>query len=381
MNKKIILGLSLALLYSASVQAMEFKHGPWTINAGVNATVLYGYNKYQKKYDVQNNRDETYSSVYVTLSAAYNFNDDYQLALYYLPNSSGTSYLKNYEGHEWINQAYGALQTPYGQIQAGPNYNVAYQFYVGAPVLAPLYVNNSAITDFLDNPNWDRDGGPTAFYPTLDSTQLDSDNIANKFTYISPTVYGTNFGFSYMPQAYNNQGMISGYAPYRNEEAYVFALSNEYNLGEVTISSYAGYGIYVNSNEDLGLGMSVSYKGWNIGGSYRQTNVTGDDDPLNIQIDPTLTPDFYDGYREGYAWNIGASYTYEKWTTALTYFEAKADRTKNRDQYVQFLNQYALNDHLTLYAALAHVRFRGMTNTPADSNKGYSLIGGFSISI
>ena len=127
--------------------------------------------------------------------------------------------------------------------------------------------------------------------------------------------------------------------------------------------------------------MSVSYKGWNIGGSYRQTNVTGDDDPLNIQIDPTLTPDFYDGYREGYAWNIGASYTYEKWTTALTYFEAKADRTKNRDQYVQFLNQYALNDHLTLYAALAHVRFRGMTNTPADSNKGYSLIGGFSISI
>ena len=55
MNKKIILGLSLALLYSASVQAMEFKHGPWTINAGVNATVLYGYNKYQKKYDIQNN--------------------------------------------------------------------------------------------------------------------------------------------------------------------------------------------------------------------------------------------------------------------------------------------------------------------------------------
>lgn len=381
MKKKLMLGLGLALINIDVAQAMEFKHGPWTLNAGVNATVLYGYNKYPKKYEEQNDKDETFSSVYVTLSAAYNFNEDYRLGLYYLPNSSGTEYLKDYEGHEWINQGYGALQTPYGQIQVGPNYNVAYQFYVGAPALAPLYVNNSYITDFIDNPNWDRDGGSTAFYPTLNSTQLDSDSISNKYSYISPTIHGTTFGFSYMPRAYNNQGMISKYAPYHNDSAYVFALSNQYNLGDITVSSYAGYGIYVNSNEDLGLGLSIAYKGWNIGGSYRQTNVTGSDDSINVQINPSLTPDYYDGYREGHAWNIGASYTYENWTTALTYFETNADRTPNKDRYIQFLNQYQINKHLTLYAVLAHVRFRGMENSPSDSNKGYSLIGGFSINI
>ena len=127
--------------------------------------------------------------------------------------------------------------------------------------------------------------------------------------------------------------------------------------------------------------MSIAYKGWNIGGSYRQTNVTGSDDPINVQINPSLTPDYYDGYREGHAWNIGASYTYENWTTALTYFETNADRTPNKDRYIQFLNQYQINKHLTLYAVLAHVRFRGMENSPSDSNKGYSLIGGFSINI
>ena len=50
MKKKLMLGLGLALINIDVAQAMEFKHGPWTLNAGVNATVLYGYNKYPKKY-------------------------------------------------------------------------------------------------------------------------------------------------------------------------------------------------------------------------------------------------------------------------------------------------------------------------------------------
>ena len=382
MKKTVIVATLAAILGSpASAQAMQFTKGPWQFTAGINTIVLYGYNDYNKKYSEQNNRDETYSSTYVTLSAAYNFNNDYQLALYYLPNTSGTEYLQDYDGDQWVNQAYGSLQTPYGQIQAGLNYNVAYQFYVGAPALAPLYVNDSTITDFLTNPNWNRDGGKTAAYLTLNSTALNTDNIANKISYISPTIKGTTFGFSYMPSAYFNQGLVSGYAPYRHNDAYVAAISNNQQFGEVGLSTYMAYGLYNDYMKDFGVGGSVNYKNWTFGGSYRRSTPDGDKNPVNQQINPTLTPEFYDGYRDGYAWNMGLSYTLDKWTTAITYFESRAHKTENKDQFIQYLNQYKLNQYVTLYGAVGHVKFRGMTGTPEDSNEGYSFIAGFGIQI
>ena len=384
MNRFFILKLSvLAAVLSGitEARAMTFQEGPWTLNAGANVTVLYGINNYPGKYKTQNNKDDTFSSVYLTLSAAYDFNKDYQLAVYYLPNSDGTQYLKNYRASQWTNQAYGTLKTPIGQFQAGMNYNVAYQFYTGAPALGPLFVNDSNITDFLNNPNWVRNGGKTSFYPTLNSTQMNSDNIANKFSYISPTYYGTKFGFSYMPKAYSNQGLISGYAPYRNKEAYVFALANQQQFGDFSISSYLGYGLYAQDDKDYTVGISVSYKNWTLGGSFRRTNTDGHRHPVSTQSSSALTPAYYDGYREGKAWNIGLSYTYDKLTSAVTYFEAKAENLPNKDEYIQFTNQYQLNQYTALYATVAKVRFEGLTNSAADSNKGYSWIAGVSISI
>lgn len=381
MNKKIgLLIISIFALNQTSVQAKQFDYENWTFNAGANAKILYGYNFFSNKYDSVNDKDETYTSLNLNFSAAYNFNQDYQLGIYYLPNSSGTEYFKSYDGSEWDHQVYGAIKTPYGQFQVGMNYNVAYQMYVGAPSVGALGVNDSGITDFLDNPNWDRIGGKVAFYPTLDSTRLDTDNIAPKFSYISPIYKGTQFGFSYMPSAYNREGLLNGYAPYYDNEAYVVALSNEHQLGDINVSSYAGYGLYVNDHQDVSVGISLNYADWTLGGSYRQTDADSDN-PINQQVNSTLTPKFYDGFRDGRVWNIGLSYNYENFTTGISYFESIARKTNNRDQFVQWANQYQLDDYWTLYTTIGYVRFEGLTGTAADSNEGCSFVTGVGFNI
>ena len=381
MNKKIgLLIITIFALNQTSVQAKQFDYENWTFNAGANAKILYGYNFFSNKYDSVNDKDETYTSLNLNFSAAYNFNQDYQLGIYYLPNSSGTDYFKSYDGNEWDHQVYGAIKTPYGQFQVGMNYNVAYQMYVGAPSVGALGVNDSGITDFLDNPNWDRIGGKVAFYPTLDSTRLDTDNIAPKFSYISPVYKGTQFGFSYMPSAYNREGLLNGYAPYYDNEAYVVALSNEHQLGDINVSSYAGYGLYVNDHQDMSFGVSLNYANWTLGGSYRQTDADSDN-PINQQVNSTLTPQFYDGFRDGRVWNIGLSYNYENFTTGVSYFESIARKTNNQDQFVQWANQYQLDDNWTLYTTIGYVRFEGLTGTAADSNEGCSFVTGIGFNI
>ena len=380
MNKKLcVLISSYLFLLTEPVQAKQFNYENWTFNAGANAMLLYGYNDFPNKFDSENENDNVYSSLYLTFSAAYNFNKDYQLGVYYLPNTSGTQYLENYAGDEWTNQIYGAFMTPYGQFQVGMNYNVAYQMYVGAPVVGPLGVNDSAITDFLNNPNWSKDG-KYAFYPTLDSTKLDTDNIAPKFSYLSPVYKGTQFGFSYMPSAYNRSGLLNGYAPYYDKEAYVAAINNQHQFGEFNVSSYVGYGLYVDDHEDMSAGLSVTYKNWTLGGSYRQTNADSDN-PINQQINDNLTPAFYDGFRDGKVWNIGLSYTYDNFTTGISYFESMAQKTDNQDQFVQWANQYQLDEYWTLYTAVGYVRFEGLTGTAADSNEGCSFIAGVGFNI
>ena len=380
MNKKLgLLFMSGFVLGAAPVQAKQFNYENWTFNAGANATLLYGYNDFPNKFDSENENDNVYSALNLTFSAAYNFNKDYQLGVYYLPNTSGTQYLENYSGDEWTNQIYGAFMTPYGQFQVGMNYNVAYQMYVGAPVVGPLGVNDSGITDFLNNPNWDKDG-KYAFYPTLDSTKLDTDNVAPKFSYFSPIYKGTQFGFTYMPSAYNNQGLLNAYAPYYNNEAYVAAISNQHKFGEFNVSSYAGYGLYVDDHEDMSVGLSVAYKNWTLGGSYRQTDADSDN-PINQQINDNITPEFYDGFRDGRVWNIGLSYTYDNFTPGVSYFESMARKTDNRDQFVQWANQYQLDEYWTLYSAIGYVRFEGLTGTASDSNEGCSFIAGVGFNI
>ena len=81
-------------------------------------------------------------------------------------------------------------------------------------------MNNSDITDFIANPNWynrDRNG----IFKTLNSTDINTDGVAAKISYISPQFYNSYLGFTYVPDSWNNAGLINRRAEYKNKSGYI----------------------------------------------------------------------------------------------------------------------------------------------------------------
>lgn len=373
MKSKYLIAL-LSLLYTLPVQA-----GEWEFDASGSANALYGYSDVDSRYEKLNDNNHTPSDVDISLSAEYTFdNSAYKSGFYLDVMAAADKELEDYNQGKWGEEAYLTLDSPYGRIMAGQTFNAAYQFGVGAPSVGPLGVNNSDIVDFIRNPNWRRDK-KTASFRTLNSTDINTDGTAPKISYISPEFYHTTLGLSYVPDAYSRRGLINKYADYDNDDGYIAALYNHQEFGSVALESSLGYARFMDDDQEFSAGLSVSYGNWTVGGSYRRTWVDGGDYPLNIRSDDSRTPELFDSYREGYAWNAGVSYAFGPYQVGLSYFNAKADHTDNEDRVVQLSNQYQYNKYVDFYLIAAHVDYQGADKNSDNNNKGYAFITGVGI--
>lgn len=283
--------------------------------------------------------------------------------------------LEDYTQGKWGEEAYAILDMPYGRVMGGQTWNVAYQFGVGAPSVGPLGVNNSDIVDFIANPNWRRNKTGTAFR-TLNSTDINTDGTAPKISYITPEFYQTVVGLTYVPDIYSRAGLVSRYADYKNEDGYVAALYNHAEFGSLSLETSLGFAVFADDDREFSAGMSLSRGNWTFGGSYRRTYVDGSDYPQNVRRKPQRMSEGFDGYREGYAWNVGVGYAFGPYQAGLSYFNSKADHTGNEDRIVQFSNQYRLNKYTDLYLITAHVDYRGADDDVRGNAKGYAFIAG-----
>jgi hypothetical protein len=144
------------------------------------------------------------------------------------------------------------------------------------------------------------------------------------------------------------------------------------------IESSLGYAYNHKNNQEASVGLSLYRKGWTLGGSYRQSWTTASDYDLNIRTaDDQLL--FYDGYREGRAFNVGLSYEIGPFKTGVAYFAASADKTDNKDKIVSWTNRFAFNKYAAIYLLTAYGEYKGHDNT-AENNRGYAVAGGLELS-
>lgn len=148
------------------------------------------------------------------------------------------------------------------------------------------------------------------------------------------------------------------------------------NSGSLSLETSLGFAVFADDDREFSAGMSLSRGNWTFGGSYRRTCVDGSDYPQNVRRKPQRMPDGFDGYREGYAWNVGVSYAFGPYQAGLSYFNSKADHAGNEDRIVQFSNQYRLNKYTDLYLIAAHVDYRGADDDVRGNAKGYAFIAG-----
>ena len=365
MKKIFSLTLTAAILMGTNAFA-----GEWNFEAFGKAKALYGYSHFNSNYDDNRSHNNLPARFSASAIGQYIINEDYNVGLYVDLNYGIDQQLKDYNHGSWGEEVYGIFESPYGKLILGQSYNAAYQLSVSAPSINVLNVNQSDIVNFIANPNWRRNRLATG-YRTLNSTDINTDGTALKATYISPEFNeGTMFGFSYIPDSYSRDGLINRYAEYKNQEGYVGAISHTLDISGFTLSGSLGAAYFADNDKEASVGLNIYRKGWTIGGGARKTWVNHHDARMNQPIRKSI--EYFDGYRNSWAYNAGVSYEFGPFKTALTYFYSKAEGKKYQDEIIQFSNSYQFNKYLSFYASLAHAEFNGQLAD--EDNRGYAAI-------
>ena len=343
------------------------------------ATGFYGYTDYADSYRSRYKHHHTPVSAEIVTTAGYRFANGNKLIFGAEAQVADGKEVEDYNHGEWGENLYVTYTSEkYGELTIGQVYNAAYQLAVGAPSVGVLRVNNSPITDFIANPNWQRHSR-TASYRTLNSTFLNTDADAFKISYTTPEFYNTKAAFSYTPDSYSQAGLINKRSRYDNHASYAAGLYNDWDFDYAEIESSLGYAYNHKNNREASAGLSIYRKGWTLGGSYRQSWTTSHDFALNERADTAYMPEFFDGYREGHAFNVGVSYEIGPFKTGLNYFAAYADKTNNKDKIITWANRFAVNKYAAIYAAGAYAEYKG-DGLIRDNNRGYAAMVGLELS-
>lgn len=356
---------------SASVEAGEFEY-----NYSMMANGFYGYTDYADRYRPLYKHNHTPISAEISTSMGYRFDDETAVSLGVDGQIAGGKEIEDYNQGRWGENIYTVLESQYGELSIGQIYNAAYQMAVGAPSVGVFRVNNSPITDFIANPNWQRHSR-TASYRTLNSTYLNTDADAPKISYITPEFYATKVAISYAPNSYSKAGLINKHSRYDNRSSYALGLYNDLDLDYVEVESSLGYAYNHKNNQEISAGLSLYRKGWTLGGSYRKSFTSSHDYALNLQTADD-TPLYFDGYRRGQAFNVGLSYEIGPFKTGVSYFHARADKISAKDNIVAFANRFAFCKYAAVYLTVAYAEYKG-DKKYIDGNKGYATIGGLEL--
>jgi len=370
--KKYCIAAILVLL-GTSAKAGEFSY-----DYSGFANGFYGYTQYSDKYRHMYSRNNTPVNAEVNTSASYGFDDGSAVSLEVDAQASHGKQIKDYNHGDWGENIYVTYSNNYGELTVGQVYNAAYQMAVGAPGVGYFRVNNTPLTDFIANPNWQR-SGKTASYRTLNSTYLNTDADAFKFSYTTPEFYRTKLAISYTPDSYSRAGLINERSRYDNRSSASLGLYNDLDFDFAEVESSLGYAYNHKNNQEISAGLSLYRKGWTLGGSYRKSFTSSKDYALNENVSE-YTPYYYDGYRRGQAFNVGLSYEIGPFKTGVSYFAAYADKTDNRDSIVSWINRYAFNKYISAYLATGYAEYKGDKNLD-ESNRGYAFIGGIELEL
>lgn len=328
---------------------------------------FYGYTDYNRpKHNLyKNNNLNSTLNAYGRISHSFNNNYEASLIGYFMIDSAKE--LENYNQGKWGEEVFAQITSPYGELTIGQDYNVAYNFSIGAPTVGSYH--NSEITNFINNPNWYAKNGKSS-YKTLNSTYINTDGSSLKLNYVTPSFLGLKFGASYIPKVHSRSSLVSNSALYDNQKAYVLGGLGEWFLSGYEISASIGYADFDKNTKEYSTGFSIYRKGWTFGASYRQTNASKGD----YTIDKTT---LFDTYREGQAYNIGLKYEIGPFSTGVSYFDSKADNFDYSNKITSFSNAYKLNKNTTISLSISQLK----ATTENSKTKGYAGIIGLEIEL
>ena len=344
------------------------------------AGVYYGIMETRDNNNVSNMPNRLVFRSDGNLEGAYKFENQTRLGVHADYTLVFRQHDKDYNDGDWRFYPYALAENPkYGKFTVGHTYNAAFQLHQGAQEITWIGIQDSNLPYWLTSANW-VNGLKTVKFATPKSTNIMDDGRSFKFSYFTPMIGNTKFGFSYAPDNASRRGMVSRYTSYqKKEDGYTAAMQNKWNPGLGDLYTSVAYGLFNRTDNEWAFGVRWVVDKFNVSTSYKNAYIDGDKNPISTTARSPHLPAYFDNYREGEAWDLSVGYDFGRFKTNFAYLHSEAKNTRNRDDIFIQANRYSLNEYFELFWVNAYSNSKGVDRNSDNNNKGYAVITGIAL--
>lgn len=371
--------LLLTLCAATALPGVAAAHGFEFSQSGM-AGVYYGIMETRDNNNVSNMPNRLVFRSDGNLEGAYKFENQTRLGVHADYTLVFRQHDKDYNDGDWRFYPYALAENPkYGKFTVGHTYNAAFQLHQGAQEITWIGIQDSNLPYWLTSANW-VNGLKTVKFATPKSTNIMDDGRSSKFSYFTPMIGNTKFGFSYAPDNASRRGMVSRYTSYqKKEDGYTAAMQNKWNPGLGDLYTSVAYGLFNRTDNEWAFGVRWVVDKFNVSTSYKNAYIDGDKNPISTTARSPHLPAYFDNYREGEAWDFSVGYDFGRFKTNFAYLHSEAKNTRNRDDIFIQANRYSLNEYFELFWVNAYSNSKGVDRNSDNNNKGYAVITGIAL--
>lgn len=371
--------LLLTLCAATALPGVAAAHGFEFSQSGM-AGVYYGIMETRDNNNVSNMPNRLVFRSDGNLEGAYKFENQTRLGVHADYTLVFRQHDKDYNDGDWRFYPYALAENPkYGNFTVGHTYNAAFQLHQGAQEITWIGIQDSNLPYWLTSANW-VNGLKTVKFATPKSTNIMDDGRSFKFSYFTPMIGNTKFGFSYAPDNASRRGMVSRYTSYqKKEDGYTAAMQNKWNPGLGDLYTSVAYGLFNRTDNEWAFGVRWVVDKFNVSTSYKNAYIDGDKNPISTTARSSHLPAYFDNYREGEAWDFSVGYDFGRFKTNFAYLHSEAKNTRNRDDIFIQANRYSLNEYFELFWVNAYSNSKGVDRNSDNNNKGYAVITGIAL--
>jgi hypothetical protein len=371
--------LLLTLCAATALPGVAAAHGFEFSQSGM-AGIYYGIMETRDNNNVSNMPNRLVFRSDGNLEGAYKFENQTRLGVHADYTLVFRQHDKDYNDGDWRFYPYALAENPkYGKFTVGHTYNAAFQLHQGAQEITWIGIQDSNLPYWLTSANW-VNGLKSVKFATPKSTNIMDDGRSFKFSYFTPMIGNTKFGFSYAPDNASRRGMVSRYTSYqKKEDGYTAAMQNKWNPGLGDLYTSVAYGLFNRTDNEWAFGVRWVVDKFNVSTSYKNAYIDGDKNPISTTARSPHLPAYFDNYREGEAWDFSVGYDFGRFKTNFAYLHSEAKNTRNRDDIFIQANRYSLNEYFELFWVNAYSNSKGVDRNSDNNNKGYAVITGIAL--
>jgi len=275
-----------------------------------------------------------------------------------------------------IDKSYLWLESRFGKIEMGTDYNAAALLHISAPEAAGLW--NGPSNGVLSDMSVPRPSAVSTMYSS-NQTELGHEDNAEKILYFTPPWHGLTLGVSYTPSAASEDNRAADRACDFWAAGLLFSkpiLGADLGLSAGWVTGQLP-GLSDNIRERVtafSLGGKLSYDRWTVGGSIaNDRHAIKPQDITSASIDSS-----------GQSWDFGLLYEFSPLKLSLDYYrsEVRGLLLKKGDDRItvsQLSGKYTLNPGVALMGAIAKIDYDDESSSSRNSTHGWSVMTGLGL--